>query len=179
MTNDFKNEYFEKECNVSYYDFKILIDHYRNNYGDKGMSIFYSILSIENMHIMDNVHEKIDEELHEKFDPISAKIDVYIEKCNELKRAYVDRDAQGNPLKDEHGEPIITEMKIEYDEATAKLNEEYKDAYMFNMNFQNNINEYLKQRFVKLVLFVPNTITKLPAELPPAIVEIYYKLLAD
>ena len=120
MTNDFKNEYFEKECNVSYYDFKILIDHYHNSYGDKGLSIFYSLLSNDNMRIMDESQVKIDEELHEKFDPIVAKVDEYTEKQNELKRAYVDRDAQGNPLKDAAGEPIITEMKVEYDEATKK-----------------------------------------------------------
>lgn len=179
MTNDFKNEYFEKECNVSYYDFKILIDHYHNSYGDKGLSIFYSLLSNDNMRIMDESQVKIDEELHERFDPIVAKVDEYTEKQNELKRAYVDRDAQGNPLKDAAGEPIITEMKVEYDEASKKLAEEYNDALVFNANFQDNINAYLKQRFVRLMLFVPTSITKLPAELPPAIVDIYYKLLSD
>lgn len=166
---------YEKQVRISYYDFKILMDHYEGSMGDRGLSIFYSMMLVENRQTMLPLNANIDKELHERFDPLQAKQAEYSDKLDELKRKYVDRDAQGEPVIDDISEPVISEMKVEFGKAVAELNEEYKDVV--NFDFQSAVNDYLSSHYISLMLVMPNDIQKLPDALHPAIVEIYYKLL--
>ena len=169
------NSCYEKQVRMTYFDFKILMDHYESSMGEHGLSIFYSMMLAENRQVMLPHNDTIDEELHERFDPLQARQAEYADRLDELKRKYVDRDAQGEPITQGIDEPVITEMKIEYEKAERELNEEFKDVV--NLNFQEAVNDYLQKHYVSFTLILPNDIQKLPDALHPAIVEIYYKQL--
>lgn len=166
---------YEAHVSMTYYDFKILMEHYENSMADKGLSIFYSMLIAENRQTMLPLNTVIDVEMHERFDPLQAKRVEYEDKLDELKRKYVDRDAQGEPIVNDISEPVITEMKVEFEKAVAELNTAYADVV--NLDFQSAVNTYLMDHQISFILLMPNDIQALPAGLQPAIVEIYYKLL--
>ena len=169
------NSCYEKQVRMTYFDFKILMDHYESSMGMPGLSVFYSMMIAENRQTMLPLNDTIDVELHERFDPLQAKRAEYEAMHDELKRKYVDRDAQGEPIVDDVSEPIVTEMKIEYEKAEKELNEAYKDVV--NMNFEDAVNDYLQTHYISFMLIMPNDIQKLPDALHPAIIEIYYKQL--
>ena len=176
MNTVLNNTCFEKTANITYYDFKILLDHYQSMMGERGLTTVYSLLVIDNRNTMLKIDEKIDKEMHERFDPILKRIGEHHEKLNEIKRKYVDRDAQGNPQQDEHGEPIVTEMQNEYQEELIKLLDEYKDVVSLPDDASLMFDDYLKSHNIQFSIILYNDILKLPDELPPAIVEIYSKI---
>jgi len=167
---------FEKIANISYYDFKILMDHYQSSMGNPGMTITYSLLTIENRKAMLEFDEKIDREVHERFDPIMKRIGEHQEKLDALKRKYVDRDAQGEAKTDAFGDPIVTEMQNEYQEELIKLLDEYKDVVALPADRNLMFEEFLKQHNVQFPIILYNDILDMPDGLPPAIVEIYSKI---
>ena len=166
---------YEAHVSMTYYDFKILMEHYESSMADKGLSIFYSMMIAENRQVMLPLNAVVNAEMHERFDPLQAKHAEYEDKLDELKRKYVDRDAQGEPIVDDISEPVITEMKVEFEKAVAELNAAYSDVV--NLDFQAAVNAYLMDHQISFMMLMPNDIQKLPDALQPAIVEIYYKLL--
>lgn len=160
---------------LSYYDFKILMDHYAQQSGKPGLSILYSLLSCDNFDALLEADKKINQEMSEHFDPLDNKRAEFDEKLDALKRKYTDRDEQGNPIVNEFGQPRMSEFSIEFDNDFNTLKTEYADVLTYSENRESIVMDYLNSHYVTVNIVLFNNILDYPRELEPAVVKIYSK----
>lgn len=134
----------------------------------EGVSAKYSLFVYNNAQVLMPIWEQIAAEIYdERREPEFPK---FIQQNNDIITKYADRDEQGNIVKDQNGQPMITEQIVEFNTAVETLNSTYKEM-LERIAQKDEINKqvYLQEIEVELTCL---DIDEFPANTKPFVVGI-------
>jgi hypothetical protein len=156
----------EKEVELTLGEIKGLYEYFLDVYRKEGVTVDWSIFVFKSLQMLSKPYEEIYKgEYNEQRDPQYPE---YVKKLETLLRQYVDRDEQGNPKYDKNGEPIITEMIVEFQNEKKKLDEEFKDL-VERVTKKAEINYKFLSQKVKIKMLKADK-NEIPNKIPPIIV---------
>lgn len=151
------------------YEIQTVYDWFRQNLTTTTFHPEVSLMIYHNIQLLADAYTQIAKGIYDETkDP---EYQEYATKMRGLYMQYMDRDEQGKPKLDERGNPLVTEMTVEFNEAREKLDKEYEELNKkllkkneANFNF---INQKVK---VDIATIDWDDLSKNGAGLPPTVV---------
>lgn len=135
----------------------------------EGLSPLYSLFIYNNLNLLIPIYENITSRLFdERREPEFANL---TSENNALVIKYADKDEQGNIVKDQNGNPKITENIVEFNNENTKLIQKYKSLYD-KMQNKYEINAKILSETHEHELFTLN-LSEFPDKTPPFIIGLF------
>ncbi len=171
MNNRISDYAMEKQVKLSIAEIKVLDEYFRMMYTQAGASKNWSMLVLDNLNIFEMLDQIIETKLKAAGMMPPDRAEEYVAKKNELAAKFIDRDAQGEGKFGNNGEPIITDMIVEYNEAMAQLDKQYPEVVAYRPKDETVILE----EEIEFMLVIPKEYRLLPEQLPPVLLAIFTK----
>lgn len=160
-----------KKVKVTLFDIKNAFEWFEASMTKETFPADFALLIYHNYNLLKTPYQQLVQGLYdERRDPRYAE---YCEKMKALVMKYVDRDEQANPVFDQNKQPVINEMHVEFDKATAELDKEYSSLNTAIGNKTANNLKFLSQEVV--VTLCVMDILAMPKGVPPHIVGLLVK----
>lgn len=154
---------------ASLFEIQAVYEWLRANFANTTLHPEVALMIYHNINLLSKPYEQILKGLYnENNDP---QFKEYTDKMRALYMQYVDRDEQAKPKLDERGNPMITEMTVEFAEARAKLDKEY-DELNKKLLKKNEANfNYLNQLVDIEIVTIPwERLSEIGTGLPPLMI---------
>lgn len=170
--NPLINDYaMEKQVKLSIAEIKVLDEYFRMMYTQAGASKNWSVLVLDNLNMLEMIDQVIETKLKTAGMMPPDRTEEYAAKKNELAAKFIDRDEQGEGKFSNTGEPIITDMIVEYNEAVAQLDKQYPEV----VAYQPKDETLILEEEIEFMLVIPKEYRLLPEQLPPILLAIFNK----
>lgn len=156
----------ERNVEVALFEIKKAYEYFRDNLESEKYNGEFALLVYNNTIMLGQPYEQIRQAMYNEQNDAQ-----YIEYCQRMKKIvmeYIDRDEQGNPQFDEHDQPKVTEMAVEYGKACDALDNEYKELNE-RMQGKDEANFKLLKQKVKIKICAID-VESIPHGIPPSIV---------
>jgi len=162
---------YEKDIEVALFEIKALFEYSHKNLEATNLPAKWGLVIYNNVLLLGTPYAQIAQGTYdEQNDP---KYHEYCQKMKSIIMKYVDRDEQGNPVFDENKQPVITDMNVEFQNETEKLDREYAELNDKIMHKDEKNYDFLKQK-VKVKICACD-LEDIPDGVPPKIVGIITK----
>lgn len=162
---------YQKQVEVALFEIKTLFEYARKNLDAEKFPASWGLVIYNNVLLLGTPYGQLQQGIYdEKNDP---KYQEYCSKMKALIMKYVDRDEQGNPIFDENHQPVFTEMNVEFQNESEKVEKEYAELNDKILQKDEKNYDFLKQK-VKVTICACD-LEDIPDGVPPNIVGIITK----
>lgn len=161
----------EQKINVTLSEIKAAFEWFSTAMTKDSFPAEFALLIYNNYNLLKLPYNQLVQGIYdEKLDP---RYNEFCEKMRVLVMKYIDRDEQANPIFDENKQPVINEMRVEFDKASAELEKEYESLNTKIKNKNKDNSEFLAHKTV--ITICSMRIDEIPNGIPPYIVGLLVK----